>query len=66
MKRQNKWSIEHIVQGHYGTGYGWEDETAEDTRKEARERLREYRENMPQYAHRLIRRRVLNETPAIA
>lgn len=44
-----------IVQGLY---FGqWEDETAETTRAEARERLREYRENQPEYAHRLIKKR---------
>lgn len=36
MKRQNKWRTEYIVQGHYGSVYGWEDETAEDTRKARR------------------------------
>lgn len=65
-KRVNKWRTEHIVQGYYSSSYGWEDETSEDTRKEALQRLREYRANMPQYPHRLIRRRVLNETPATA
>ncbi|MBE3036952.1 MAG: hypothetical protein IMZ70_07740 [Candidatus Atribacteria bacterium] len=47
---------EYTVQGNYGQG--WEDVTAEDNRKEARIRLQEYRENEPQYAHRLITRRV--------
>lgn len=58
-KKPRKWNIEHIVQGHYGSGYGWEDETSEETRKEAIARLREYRENGPG-SYRLIRRRVLN------
>ena len=40
-----------VVQGNYGQG--WEDVTAEDTRAEAIERLREYQENEPQYAHRV-------------
>ena len=44
-----------IVQGFYfGT---WEDETAETNRKEGIQRLKEYRDNMPEYAHRLIKRR---------
>jgi hypothetical protein len=47
---------EYIVQGAYG--YGWEDVTAEDERKEALARLREYRENEPQYPHRIVRRKV--------
>jgi hypothetical protein len=43
------------VQGLY---YGqWEDETSEETRREAIERLKEYRLNMPEYAHRLIKTR---------
>jgi hypothetical protein len=59
MKKQIKWRIEHIVQGNYGC-HGWEDETCEDTRKEALQRLREYREN-GLGSYRLIRRRVRNE-----
>lgn len=56
----NKWRTEFIVQGNYGYGHGWEDECSEETRKEARDRLREYRENgLGRY--RLITRRVLNE-----
>jgi hypothetical protein len=47
---------EYIVQGNYGQG--WEDLTSETTRKESKERLKEYRENEPQYSHRLIKRRV--------
>lgn len=57
-KRINKWVTEHIVQGNYGY-HGWEDECSEETRKEARQRLREYLENGPG-RYRLIRRRVLN------
>jgi len=49
---------EYTVQGYYGRG--WEDVATEDARHEARARLREYRENEPQYAHRLVTRRVRN------
>lgn len=43
----------YTIQGFY---YGsWEDETSETDRKEAIQRLKEYRENMPQYSHRLIK-----------
>lgn len=35
----------------------WEHETSELTRREAIERLKEYRANMPEYAHRLIKKR---------
>ena len=41
------------VQGNYGFGHGWECVTAEETFREARARLREYRQNEPQYAHRI-------------
>lgn len=43
------------IQGNYGQG--WECVTAEDDRKEARARLKEYRENEPQYSHRMITKR---------
>lgn len=46
---------EFTVQGNYG--HGWEDLTSEDSRKEGRARLREYREN-ENYPFRLICRRV--------
>lgn len=44
-----------IVEGLY---FGnWEEETSEETRKEGIQRLKEYRENMPEFAHRLIKKR---------
>ena len=58
-KKKNKYTYLIVTQGWYG--YGWEDETAETDYKEARTRLKEYRENMPKYPHRNIRRRELNE-----
>ena len=51
MARQRKTRDVWDVQGNYGQG--WETVTAEDTFKEARARLKEYRENEPQYAHRI-------------
>jgi len=43
------------IQGfYYGT---WEDEASEDNRKQAIQRLKEYRLNMPEYCHRLIKQR---------
>ena len=48
---------EYIVQGNYGYGHGFEDECSEETRKEALERLKEYRDNAPGI-YRLIVRRV--------
>lgn len=45
----------YVVQGDYGVG--WEDVTEEETRPEGLARLREYRENSPEFPHRLILRR---------
>ena len=45
----------YTVQGFYCGA--WEDETSETTRREAIERLKEYRANMSQYPHRLIKTR---------
>ena len=56
-KRVPKTKLIHVVQGNYGYGHGWEDLTAEGTRKEALARLREYRENEAGVSFRLIRRR---------
>ena len=60
MKRTNKYIYLWVVQGIYPGPYGWEDETAGESHSEARARLNEYRQNMPQYPHRLIRRRETN------
>lgn len=46
---------EYVVQGCYG--HGWEDLCSSNSRKEAREDLKSYRENAPG-AYRLIVRRV--------
>jgi hypothetical protein len=54
--RAAKTKLIYVVQGNYGYGHGWEDLTAEDTRKEALTRLREYRAN-ERGPFRLIRRR---------
>lgn len=48
---------EYVVQGNYGFGHGWEDVCSETKYSEARERLKEYRENQPG-PYRLITRRV--------
>lgn len=48
-----------VVQGSYGCG--WEDVNTEENWKEARRSIREYRENEPQYPHRVIRRRELRQ-----
>lgn len=56
MKYIRKTRDEFAIQGYYGQG--WEDVTTEDNRREARERLHEYRENETNYPHRMIKRRV--------
>ena len=61
MSYTRKTEDEYTIQGNYGYGDGWEDLTCYDTRREARENLRLYRENEPQYSHRLITCRVKNE-----
>jgi hypothetical protein len=52
-------SIQYIytIQGYYNNQ--WEDETSEINRKEAIQRLKEYRDNMPQYSHRLIKQKAI-------
>lgn len=52
--------VEYVLQGNYGYGHGWEDLCAEETRKEVRERLREYRENECGN-YRIVRRAVKEE-----
>jgi len=52
-----KYEYIKVVQGNYGKG--WEDVTAESSYQQALVQLRTYRENEPQYFHRVISRRVL-------
>ena len=62
-KRQRKTRDVWEVQGLYPGACGWECVTTEDTYREARARLREYRNNEPQYAHRvrLTREKIATE-----
>ena len=48
---------EFQVQGNYGY-HGYEMVTCEETYKEAKERLKEYRENEPGIAFKIVKRRV--------
>lgn len=59
-KRINKYEYNWIVQQWTGRQYGWEDVYTGEDRKDARARLREYRENQPEYPARMIQRRELN------
>lgn len=49
---------EYQIQVNYGYGHGWENEISEISRSEALKRLREYRENCPNYPSRIVKRRV--------
>lgn len=51
-----------LIESNYG--YGWEETTASENRREAREDLKAYRLNQPEYAHRLIKRREKKELNA--
>lgn len=51
---------EFDILGNYG--YGWEVVTCEATREEALQRLKEYNENEPQYAHKIKRVKVVKPT----
>lgn len=55
LNREPKTQLCYIVQGNYGQG--WEDESGSPDRREARADLKAYRENCPEYPHRLIKRR---------
>ena len=53
IKRKYIYETLYTVQGFY---YGeWEDETTEETFRDAKVQLKAYRENMPQYIHRIKR-----------
>ena len=59
-KTRDYWDVE----GNYGQG--WEVVTAEETWKQTRERLKEYRENEPGTAFRARKRRERIEQPTAA
>ena len=56
MAYQRKTRDEYQIHGNYGQGF--EEVCAEDTRKEARERLKEYRENEPGIAFKIVVKRI--------
>ena len=45
------------VEQHAHPAHGWECVCSEATRKQAKERLREYRENQPEFPVRIVKRR---------
>lgn len=48
-----------ILRSNYG--YGWEDESAAETRKEILQTLKEYRQNCPQGQYRIVGRREVKQ-----
>ena len=60
MKKVNKYLYLFIVQGYYGSLYEWEDLTASESYREARQDLRDYSDNEWMYSHRIINRRIPN------
>jgi len=54
MPYQRKTTDEYVLQINYG--HGFEDVTCETTRKEIRERLKEYEENEPGYNRRIVKK----------
>jgi hypothetical protein len=61
---RDEWRVEQNF--GYGYGDGWEEVCVEETHAEGRARLREYRENQPEYPARLRKVRVplAQEAPA--
>jgi hypothetical protein len=58
---QRKTIDEYEIQGNYGQGF--ECVTTEETWKAAMVQLKCYRENEPQYAHKIVKKRVPKEAP---
>ena len=58
MSYVRKTEDEYILLANYGYGHGWEEETAETTLMEIKQRLKEYRLNAPEYAYTYVKKRV--------
>jgi hypothetical protein len=43
----------YCVKSYYGNQYGWEITYTGENKQDALDRLKEYRENEPEYAHKL-------------
>ena len=50
---------EYQIHVNYGYGHGYEHEVTEFTRKDAKQRLKEYQDNCPQYHAKIVKKRVL-------
>ena len=57
MSSQNKFKYLYVLQANYGYGHGWEDECQGEDHRKIYQHLREYRENAPEYAYRIVQRR---------
>lgn len=49
---------EYVLLTDYGYGDGWEEVLTEETYAEAKQRKKEYIENMRQYPYKIVKRRV--------
>ena len=49
---------EYVLITNYGYGDGWEEVLTEETFAEAKQRKKEYAENMPQYLYKIVKRRI--------
>jgi hypothetical protein len=58
MPYKSKTTDEYVIQQNYGYGLGYEDVYATDSRPDAKQALKDYRDNLPQYPARLITRRI--------
>lgn len=46
---------------NYGYGDGWEEILEDNTLHEAKHHIKEYRENMPEYQYKIVKKRVKAE-----
>lgn len=58
MSYVRKTKDEYVLMTNYGYGDGWEEVLIEETFAEAKQRKKEYIENMPQYPYKIVKRRV--------
>ena len=49
---------EYEIQGNYGSQYGWERVTTEETWKDAKRQLKCYNDNEPDFPHRIVKKRI--------
>lgn len=62
---QRKTKDVYVIEQYFGRNAGgWEAVCSEEDRAEAKQRLKEYQDNMPQYAVRLVKKREHNNQPA--